>query len=335
MSSLQKRIFIEIGKYDDLDAVEQCVSCIDWTCKTTLVVGNSVIVERIQTIIAIYLQKYHKDQAVVVLNQNGCSYASVSITFNHLEQIEECLIGLATIESEISLIIDERNGMFEENQRLKQLIKKVKTNKYIHTFVLLPSISPYVYRSLGSFDVIYIDSLLDTTQKSLFFPLVSKVSEGDVNYIYDAHGHYIALNTYDQPIKPFKESGLYLSNESVTLSKNCFARYLFTGENIAYTHCFISAFNPVFLAKIKHQMIAMGYHSVDDINAYGIHFITMEQCQENEQLKTCYYDAPLFFVGPGVKQQYVFPLQQYKEHDYKKAYMLNGCDIKEVRWFDI
>ncbi len=56
---------------------------------------------------------------------------------------------------------------------------------------------------------------------------------------------------------------------------------------------------------------------------------------DNNVLKTIYYDYPLYFVGPGNKQQYALPLQNYKEHDYTKAYRMYETKVTEVRWFDL
>ena len=326
---------IEIGKYDDLQLVDQESSILNYPLDNVLIVGQGEVCQIIKSTLLAFIYKYHADQEVISIATVSDNLNSLFIPITQLDCVEEVLTACLYRKDSCWLMIEDYQSLLEEHQSLLQLIKKVKSKGNIFVCMFTTTISPYMYRLMGNYSNLYIDSLLETNLKSIFFPLVSKVCEAKQYFVYDINQHFIALNKYQDSDITFAPTSQYLSYQPLSLSKDCFAKELYTGIDIKDVPCVITTYNRALLHKIQVALQCLDYPLDNKVNDNAIMLIELEQFNDNNVLKTIYYDYPLYFVGPGNKQQYALPLQNYKEHDYTKAYRMYETKVTEVRWFDL
>lgn len=327
-----------LGIYDDIDSATQCPYLLKENFRSVLAIGTyeftTNILNAIMTTLSI--NQLHDKYQCIVYSKHHYEFSSVII--NDFEQrfaydaFDSMMINTNT---NYIVIIDHCDQLNEDNSKLLAYISKIKQCSHIITIVLTHKVSPLMLRRCDNFDHTLIESTCSDHVKSLFFNSLKKVEPSVPLYYYvptiDA---LIASINYKTCITQFAPCNLYDSTEDFLIDETCFAKFVLTGQTVNDIPLIITAFNDGFLNQQFNRLKMLGYNVIYNQlpSNNEIACIELKQFQINEQWKYLYYELPIIYLGPAVKQQYVFPLQNYDEHSFEYGYYLLGQHVKEIRW---
>lgn len=330
-----------LGIYDDIDSAIQCGYRLKAHFKSVLAIGTPEFTLNILNAImtSFSISCTNDMYQTIVYSKHHYPFASLTIDdFDHRFAYDAFESMIYNTSSKYIVIIDHCDQLNDDNSRLLSYITKIKQCTHIVTIVLAHKVSPLMLRKCDNFDHTLIESTCSDHIKSLFFNSLKKVEPSVPLYYYvpgiDA---LIASINYKTCTATFASCNLYDSTENFQMNKDCFAKYVLTGQTINDIPLIITAFNDGFLNQQYLQLKALGYNVIYNQlpSQNEIACIELKQFQINEQWKYLYYNLPIIYLGPAVKQQYVFPLQSYDEHSFDYGYYLYQHHVKEIRWANL